>query len=173
MPPLCFQRPWRSISWVGAPFWTMRRAMPTRPLWPLKNSQSANPAALAITLTRRAIWDSDSPKTFLQRQLPPAGWRKAPPGGGGDGDCGALGLGVGLGADDGDAAAAVVPAHNIAPSVRVLAAVANIAVGEWAEGQGYERYFGSSIKGEATIDWSDRKARAALLAELAARLRIA
>ena len=25
----------RSISWVGAPFWAMRRAMPTRPLWPL------------------------------------------------------------------------------------------------------------------------------------------
>ena len=21
MPPPCFQRPWRSISWVGAPFW--------------------------------------------------------------------------------------------------------------------------------------------------------
>ena len=52
--------------------------------------------------------------------------------------------------------------------MRALAAVANIAVGEWAEGQGYERYFGSSIKGEATIDWSDRKARAALLAELVA-----
>ena len=50
----------------------------------------------------------------------------------------------------------------------LLAAVANIAVGEWAEGQGYERYFGSSIKGEATIDWSDRKARAVLLAELVA-----
>ena len=31
MPPLCFQRHWRSISWVGAPFWAMRRAMPTRP----------------------------------------------------------------------------------------------------------------------------------------------
>ena len=43
--------------------------------------------------------------------------------------------------------------------LRALATVANIAVGEWAEGQGYERYFGSSIKGEATIDRSDRKAR--------------
>ena len=39
MPPPCFQRPWRSISWVGAPFWAMRLAMPTRPLCPLKNSQ--------------------------------------------------------------------------------------------------------------------------------------
>ena len=24
MPPPCFQRPCRSISWVGAPFWAMR-----------------------------------------------------------------------------------------------------------------------------------------------------
>ena len=59
-------------------------------------------------------------------------------------------------------------ADGIVKLLRVLAAVANIAVGEWAEGQGYERYLGSSIKGEATIDWSDRKARAALLAELVA-----
>ena len=59
-------------------------------------------------------------------------------------------------------------ADGIVKLLRVLAAVANIAVGEWAEAQGYERYFGSSIKGEAVIDWSDRKARAALLAELVA-----
>ena len=59
-------------------------------------------------------------------------------------------------------------ADGIVKLLRALAAVANIAVGEWAEGQGYERYFGSSIKGEATIDWSDRKARAALLGELVA-----
>ena len=59
-------------------------------------------------------------------------------------------------------------ADGIVKLLRALAAVANIAVGEWAEAQGYERYFGSSIKGEATIDWSDRKARAALLAELVA-----
>ena len=59
-------------------------------------------------------------------------------------------------------------ADGIVKLLRALAAVANIAVGEWAEAQGYQRYFGSSIKGEATIDWSDRKARAALLAELVA-----
>ena len=59
-------------------------------------------------------------------------------------------------------------ADGIVKLLRVLAAVANIAVGEWAEAQGYERYFGSSIKGEAAIDWSDRKARAALLAEIVA-----
>ena len=52
--------------------------------------------------------------------------------------------------------------------MRALAAVANIAVGEWAEAQGYEKYFGSSIKGEATIDWSDRKARRKLLGEIVA-----
>ena len=59
-------------------------------------------------------------------------------------------------------------ADGIVKLLRVLAAVANTTVREWAEGQGYERYLGSSIKGEAAIDWSDRKARAALLAELVA-----
>ena len=59
-------------------------------------------------------------------------------------------------------------ADGIVKLLRVLAAVANITVGEWAEGQGYERYLGSSIKGEATIDWSDRKARRKLLGEIVA-----
>ena len=59
-------------------------------------------------------------------------------------------------------------ADGIVKLLRVLAAVANIAVGEWAEAQGYARYLGSSIKGEAAIDWSDRKAWAALLAEIVA-----
>ena len=59
-------------------------------------------------------------------------------------------------------------ADGIVKLLRVLAAVANIAVGEWAEAQGYERYFGSSIKGEATIDWSDRKAQRKLLGEIVA-----
>ena len=59
-------------------------------------------------------------------------------------------------------------ADGIVKLLRALAAVANIAVGEWAEGQGYERYFGSSIKGEAVIDWSDRKARRKLLGEIVA-----
>ena len=59
-------------------------------------------------------------------------------------------------------------ADGIVKLLRVLAAVANATLPAWAEGQGYERYFGSSIKGEAVIDWSDRKARAALLAELVA-----
>ena len=59
-------------------------------------------------------------------------------------------------------------ADGIVKLLRALAAVANIPVGEWAAAQRYERYLGSSIKGEAVIDWSDRKARAALLAELVA-----
>ena len=36
------------------------------------------------------------------------------------------------------------------------------------QARGYERYLGSSVKGEAAIDWSDRQARAALLAGIAA-----
>ena len=59
-------------------------------------------------------------------------------------------------------------ADGIVKLLRVLATVANIAVGEWAEAQGYERYLGSSIKGEAVIDWSDRKARRKLLGEIVA-----
>ena len=59
-------------------------------------------------------------------------------------------------------------ADGIVKLLRVLAAVANATLPAWAEAQGYERYFGSSIKGEAVIDWSDRRARAALLAELVA-----
>ena len=59
-------------------------------------------------------------------------------------------------------------ADGIVKLLRVLAAVANATLPAWAEAQGYERYFGSSIKGEATIDWSDRKARRKLLGELVA-----
>ena len=57
-------------------------------------------------------------------------------------------------------------ADGIVKLLRALAAVAQITVRGWAEAQGYARYFGSSIKGEAAIDWSDRKARAGLLAEI-------
>ena len=57
-------------------------------------------------------------------------------------------------------------ADGIVKLLRALAAVAKIDVREWAEAQGYGKYLGSSIKGEAVIDWSDRKARAVLLAEI-------
>ena len=59
-------------------------------------------------------------------------------------------------------------ADGIVKLLRVLAAVANATLPAWAEGQGYEKYFGSSIKGEAVTDWSDRKARRKLLGEIVA-----
>ena len=59
-------------------------------------------------------------------------------------------------------------ADGIVKLLRALAAVAQITIRGWAEAQGYARYFGSSIEGEAAIDWSDRQARAALLAEIVA-----
>lgn len=37
---------------------------------------------------------------------------------------------------------------------------------EWAASRGYGRYTGSSVKGDAGIDWSDHKAREALLSEI-------
>ena len=43
-----------------------------------------------------------------------------------------------------------------------------ISVGKWAQAQGYGRYLASSIKGEAAIDWSDKRARTALLAGIVA-----
>ena len=57
---------------------------------------------------------------------------------------------------------------GIVKLLRVLASVEQASVEEWAKAQGYERYLGPSIKGEAGIDWSDRKARSALLATIVA-----
>ena len=59
-------------------------------------------------------------------------------------------------------------ADGIVKLLRALAAVEQAAVKGWAQVQGYEKYFGSSIKGEAAIDWSDRKAGTALLAKIVA-----
>ena len=59
-------------------------------------------------------------------------------------------------------------ADGIVKLLRALAAVEKITVKEWAKAQGYGRYLASSIKGEAAIDWSDRKARQALLAGIVA-----
>ena len=42
------------------------------------------------------------------------------------------------------------------------------AVEEWAKARGYERYLGSSVKGEAAIDWSDKRDRTALLSLIVA-----
>ena len=123
MPPPCFQRPWRSISWVGAPFWAMRRAMPTRPLWPLKSSQSARAGGPGRSSSLvRAICDSDSPNTFssLASARRPDGVQSLH-GGRGDGDHRASSLHIGLGANHGNAAAAVSPSAARHPrSARLL-----------------------------------------------------
>ncbi len=57
---------------------------------------------------------------------------------------------------------------GIVKLARALAQLKGINVGQWAKSQGYHRYLGSSVKGEAAIDWSDRKARTALLAGIVA-----
>ena len=50
--------------------------------------------------------------------------------------------------------------------VRALSEVERSDLDEWAAAQGYERYAGSSVKGDACIDWDDKKARAALLGRI-------
>ncbi len=57
---------------------------------------------------------------------------------------------------------------GIVKLLRALAQLKGINVGQWAKSQGYHRYLGSSVKGEAAIDWSDKRARTALLAEIVA-----
>ena len=59
-------------------------------------------------------------------------------------------------------------ADGIVKLMRALAAVEKTDVREWAKARGYERYLASSIKGEAAIDWSDKRARKALLTGIVA-----
>ena len=59
-------------------------------------------------------------------------------------------------------------ADGIVKLLRALAVVEQAPVREWAQARGYERYLGSSVKGEAAIDWSGRQARTALLAGIVA-----
>ena len=59
-------------------------------------------------------------------------------------------------------------ADGIVKLLRALAAVEQAPVREWAQAREYERYLGSSVKGEAAIDWADRPARPALLAKIVA-----
>ena len=49
---------------------------------------------------------------------------------------------------------------------RRLAEVEEEEVTGWAEKQGLSRYFGSSLKGEAGIDWDDQGQREQLLTEI-------
>ena len=59
-------------------------------------------------------------------------------------------------------------ADGIVKLLRALAGVERSNVKGWAGTQGYGRYLGSSIKGESAIDWSDKGARAGLLAAIVA-----
>ena len=59
-------------------------------------------------------------------------------------------------------------ADGIGKLLRALAASEKTTDREWAKARGYGRYLASSIKGEAAIDWSDKRARTALLAEIVA-----
>ena len=59
-------------------------------------------------------------------------------------------------------------ADGVAKLMRALAAVEKTDVREWAKARGYERYLAYSIKGEVAIDWSDKRARKALLAGIVA-----
>ena len=59
-------------------------------------------------------------------------------------------------------------ADGMVKLLRALAAVNGTTVGQWAKAHGYERYLGSSVKGEAAIDWSSKRERRKLLAEIVA-----
>ena len=59
-------------------------------------------------------------------------------------------------------------ATGIEKLVKVLARVARRKPAAWAREHGLGGYFGSSIKGEAAVDWSDAKARRAFLAGIVA-----
>lgn len=57
-------------------------------------------------------------------------------------------------------------AEGIAQLVRRLAEVEGEEITAWGERQGLRRYFGSSLKGEAAIDWDDKAQRDQLLTEI-------
>jgi len=57
-------------------------------------------------------------------------------------------------------------AEGIEKLAHRLAEVEGEEVKAWAEGQGLSRYFGSSLKGEAAIDWDDKAQRERLLTEI-------
>ena len=59
-------------------------------------------------------------------------------------------------------------ADGIVKLMRALAAVEGVPVQRWAEAHGYKCYVGSSVKGEAAIDWSNRRARRRLLGQIVA-----
>ena len=59
-------------------------------------------------------------------------------------------------------------ADGIVKLMRVVAMVEDVPLRRWAETHGCQRYVGTSVKGEAAIDWSDRQARRKLLGVIVA-----
>ena len=59
-------------------------------------------------------------------------------------------------------------ADGIVKLMRALAGLENVPVRQWTETHRYQRYVGSSVKGEAAIDWPDRRARRKFLAQIVA-----
>ena len=59
-------------------------------------------------------------------------------------------------------------ADGMVKLLRALAAVEKSTDRGWAKARGYGRYLASSVKGEAAIDWSDKRARTALLSLIVA-----
>ena len=59
-------------------------------------------------------------------------------------------------------------ADGIVKLMRALSAVEDAPMRRWAETHGYKRYVGSSVKGEAGIDWTNQRARRRLLAQAVA-----
>ena len=55
---------------------------------------------------------------------------------------------------------------GIVKVVRALSEVERSDLDEWASARGYQRYVGGNVKGQAAIDWDDKKARAALLGRI-------
>ena len=62
-------------------------------------------------------------------------------------------------------------ADGIVKLMRVLLELERSDPDEWAAANGCLRYVGSSVKGDACIDWDDKKARAALLGQDSGRRR--
>lgn len=59
-------------------------------------------------------------------------------------------------------------ADGIRELIRVLATAAGIEPEQWAAGRDFGRYFGTSLKGEAGIDWDDPEARGVFLRDVVA-----
>ena len=59
-------------------------------------------------------------------------------------------------------------ADGIAQVARALSALDGVKTQEWANQHGLECYFGSSVKGEAAINWDDEKERRAFLQAIVA-----